>query len=133
VDEQRPAPHALDGSVQGVEPGMTEVSRSDFLFVQDRDSYLKVERSAIVRVVAEGKYVEIHTSDRRFVLRGSLDGLMKQVADGRLVRVNRWTAVNIRHVDRITSSSVEVTGVEVTLSRKYRANLLASLLLVKGE
>jgi two-component system LytT family response regulator len=87
----------------------------------------RVERNAINLLRAEGNYVEVHTRDRRFVLRNSLRETITQLGEERFIQVNRHTAVNIGHLERVDCDSLELDGQCITLSRCYRENLMSHL------
>ena len=105
----------------------------DVVYIRDRNGLQRVDRGRIRLVEADGNYVEIHTLDRRFVLRNSLREVMIQLGDDRFVQVNRHTAVNIERLVRVDCDSLEVDDQCITLSRNYRTNLLDRLQVLCGR
>lgn len=105
----------------------------DVVYIRDRQGLLRVERGNIRLMQADGNYVEIHTVDRRFVLRNSLREVLNQLGTDRFVQVNRHTAVNVERLSRVDCDSLELDGQSVTLSRNYRANLLQHIEVLCGR
>ncbi len=115
------APH------QKVDARADTARTQDAVFIRDRHGLQRVERNAINLLRAEGNYVEVHTRDRRFVLRNSLRETITQLGEERFIQVNRHTAVNIGHLERVDCDSLELDGQCITLSRCYRENLMSHL------
>jgi two-component system, LytTR family, response regulator len=107
--------------------GMADPVGLEPLFVQEGKDLKRIDRQYITLLATEGKYVEIHTTGRRFVLRLSLCVLMKQLNCLRFCQVNRNTVINVHYLQRITPREVEVAGMRVPLSRRYRATLMQEL------
>ncbi len=105
----------------------------DPVFIRDKHGYQRLGRSCIQLLQADGNYVELHTAQQRFVLRTSLRELIHQLGEDRFVQVNRSTAVNVDHLERVDPDSVEVAGAVITLSRSYRQELLERLHVLCGR
>lgn len=103
------------------------------VFVRDRNGLQRVECGNITCLNADGNYVEIQTTERRFVLRTSLCDVVQQLCDKRFVRVNRQTAVNIDHITRVDYDSLLIGDKCITLSRNYRNDLLSRLHVLGGR
>ncbi len=103
------------------------------LFLRDRNGLQRVERTDIRSLVADGNYVELHTIDKRFVLRNSLREVLMQLDDHRFVQVNRNTVINIDRLFRVDADSVEVDGQCLTLSRNFRNALIDRLNILSGR
>jgi DNA-binding LytR/AlgR family response regulator len=118
--------HPDQNSMEEAE-GMADPVGLEPLFVQEGKDLKRIDRQYITLLATEGKYVEIHTTGRRFVLRLSLCVLMKQLNCLRFCQVNRNTVINVHYLQRITPREVEVAGMRVPLSRRYRATLMQEL------
>jgi hypothetical protein len=55
-------------------------------------------------ILASGSYVDIKTIDKSYVLRTSLDGILKEINDKNFIRIHRSTIINIDFVDKIIYS-----------------------------
>lgn len=105
----------------------------DAVFVRDRTGLQRIFRSEIRSLVADGNYVELHTADKRFVLRNSLKEVLQQLNDDRFAQVNRNTVINVDRLARVDCDCVEVDGHHITLSRSFRSALLDRLNILCGR
>ncbi len=103
------------------------------LYIRDRFCLHRVHRSCFRSLHAAGNYVEMQTGARRFVLRGSLSEMLTVLGAAEFLMVNRKTAVNIQHLQRVDSETVEVDGQVITLTRAFRKALLDRLNIVSGR
>jgi len=115
------------------ESSVVEEDAADSVFVRDRCGLQRVCRSFILVLRADGNYVELLTTGKRFVLRTSLRDVIQQLGEQRFPQVNRNTAVNLDRLDRVDLDSVEVGGELITLSRSYRSALLDRLQVLSGR
>jgi DNA-binding LytR/AlgR family response regulator len=135
------AHHAHDGSSEPVilpirpprSPQPTVEDHADCVFIRDRSGLQRICRSGILLLRADGNYVELLTTSKRFVLRTSLRDVIQQLGEQRFPQVNRNTAVNLDRLDRVDLDSVEVEGEVITLSRSYRSALLDRLQVLSGR
>lgn len=102
-------------------------------FVKDARGLVRLDTARILYLKAEGNYVELHTPDRRVVLRNSLAEVLKMLPEGLMCQVNRAEAVNMQHVERITADEVVVDKRVFTLSKSYRAALMAGLKIISAR
>jgi DNA-binding LytR/AlgR family response regulator len=116
----------LESTSTAMPPRYGQHPAQPVVFVRDRHGLHRVPQSAIRSLHAEGNYVELHCGHRRFVLRTSLRELMLQLGHA-FTQVNRNTAVNRQHVERVDPDSVTVDGMEHTLSRSFRSALLEGI------
>ncbi len=112
---------------------LDEEDPADCVFVRDRCGLQRVCRSTILVLRADGNYVELLTTGKRFVLRTSLRDVIQQLGEHRFPQVNRNTAVNLDRLDRVDLDSVEVGSEVITLSRSYRPTLLDRLQVLSGR
>lgn len=71
---------------------LTAVDKARIVFVNVDD---------IDWVAADGNYARIHTRDRTFAIRATLNGLEKQLDPGHFARIHRSTLVNVRRIREI--------------------------------
>ncbi|WP_299443698.1 LytTR family DNA-binding domain-containing protein [uncultured Aquimarina sp.] len=56
-------------------------------------------------ITASGSYVDIKTIDKSYVLRTSLDGVLKDIDDKKFIRIHRSTIINIDYIDKLIYSN----------------------------
>ncbi|MEQ8810999.1 MAG: response regulator transcription factor [Imperialibacter sp.] len=102
----------------------------DFFFVKAGDKLLKVSADDILWVeVAEDRYCDIVTADRRYHLRTSLSSLESKLNTQLFFRTHRTCIVNLRKVDSIDEGdfTISIDGRDVPLGKTFKASLLKRL------
>ncbi len=69
--------------------------------------------------VAEGNYVNVQSALKRFTIRQSLSAILEKLPTDVFKQTHRSYIVNKNKVQRVTSTSVFINGVEIPLSRTY--------------
>ncbi|HVH68819.1 MAG TPA: LytTR family DNA-binding domain-containing protein [Gemmatimonadales bacterium] len=102
------------------------------LLVESNGHGVFVRTSDIDWMEAAKNYVRLHLGDRTHVLRSTLSALERRLDPERFRRVSRSALVNLDRVREVQpwfhgdAIVILETGARVTLSRRYRRNLLAS-------
>ncbi|TYB69430.1 response regulator transcription factor [Bizionia gelidisalsuginis] len=88
---------------------------------QFKDGYdtVNLKHSDIRYFVADGNYVTIQTTSRKYIVRQSLIALEEKLSSDLFIKSHRSYIVNKSKVERVTSNSVVVNGLEIPLSRTY--------------
>ena len=98
----------------------------DRLMVSVGNRYVLLPVSEILYLQADDKYVEIHTSDKKHLLRETLTDLEAKLDPTRFARIHRSCIVNLDAIRQLTPRShgdywVELTnGERLVMSRRYR-------------
>jgi DNA-binding LytR/AlgR family response regulator len=99
------------------------------LSVKERGRIILVEVSQIDRVTSEGNYVKLHTKNKAYLLRETMNAMEQKLDPNVFVRLRRSTIVRIEHIAELHplfNGEFEVvlkTGVKHLSSRRYRKNL----------
>jgi two-component system, LytTR family, response regulator len=121
-----------DGSRRG---GPVELARAQLgavrrLPVPDGEGLRLIECSAIHWLEADDNYVHVHTAEREYLLRRTLQDLLQQLGEERFARIHKSAAVNVAEIaglDRMPKGDYEVrlrSGVRLRLSRRFAQALL---------
>lgn len=95
------------------------------LFVKEHNmSYTRLHLDALLWIRSEGNYLELHTANKRFLIRSSLRDFLTRYAHIPLVRTHKSHAVRLPAIEHIHHSTVTVAGSEIPLSRNFREQLL---------
>lgn len=79
-------------------------------------------------VKSEKNYIEINTEDKKFVLRQSLDGFIKELKSKDFIRVHRSYAVNKKYIDSYQKQTILIMGHKIPVSRNYKKEIQAVLM-----
>ncbi|MEQ3663897.1 MULTISPECIES: LytR/AlgR family response regulator transcription factor [unclassified Olleya] len=88
---------------------------------QFKDGYdiVNLNFSDIRYFVAEGNYVNIYTLTKRFTIRQSLMGVMDKLPTDSFKQTHRSYLVNKNKIEKVTSNTVVINGLDIPLSRTY--------------
>lgn len=98
---------------------------NDYIFVRAGKDIKKLKISDIVYVSVYGKYIELHTLDRRFLVRSSMSLILERLPKT-FEKIHKAYAVNLEFLDTINveDSTVKVGSETLPLSRNYKKSLL---------
>ena len=128
---QAPGNEALAQLLQQIKGGGDTPHRLFPLREGSRTSF--VEPAEIRYVSASGYYIEVHTAEKRHLLRYSLTQMQEDLAPYGFVRIHRSTIINPRYLAEIShnsSSDLEVklrNGETFRVSKSYREELMSHL------
>ncbi len=83
-----------------------------------------VDPSEIRYIKADDKYIEIYTTENRYVERNSLNSFMMRLKNTSFIRLHRSFIVNTNFIDKITNNTVIIGQEVIPLSRKYKEEFL---------
>src|SRR5438045_3923341 len=123
---------ALHGAVAaGPEESAARRHPERLLVVDDGRSFF-VRTADVDWIEAARNYVRLHVGDRTHTVRTTLAALEARLDEARFRRVSRSALVNLDRVREVQpwfhgdAIVILETGAQVTLSRRYRANLLGT-------
>jgi len=98
--------------------------------VPEGDGLKLIECATIHWLEADDNYVHVHTGDREYLLRRTLQDLLQQLGEERFARIHKSAAVNVGQIaalERMPKGDYEVrlrSGARLRLSRRYASALL---------
>ena len=96
----------------------------DCAFVKYNYQFVKVPLADILFVAADSNHINLHTNDKKFVLRLSLSQLFDRLIFDRLIRIHRSYAVNIDAIQSFTEQKVLTGKGELPIGRNYKKDFL---------
>ncbi|SDD44214.1 two component transcriptional regulator, LytTR family [Dyadobacter soli] len=103
-------------------------SPRNFLFVKDGYVFRKVFFDELLYLESEANYVLLHlTSQKRIMVRSTINDFMEQLEPGRFVRIHRRFAVNTHFIEDIFPNELSVHGEKLPIGKSYREELLRGL------
>ncbi len=137
VEQGRRAQRAGEAVYQltGVAPGPARpaAAQPDRMVIKARGRVFFVKTSAIEWVEANGDYARLHSAERSYLLRRTMNEMEARLDPRLFVRVSRSAIVNLDQVrDLVPVARGEfrvrlLTGAEIKLTRNYREKLEARL------
>jgi len=107
-----------------------DVLFKDSFFIKVADRIVKVKYDEVLWIeLAEEKYINIVTSEKKLRMRCSLRQLKDKISSNVLLRVNRTHIANAAKIDSINEAkqTIVIGGTEMPLGRTYKQQLLNKL------
>jgi DNA-binding LytR/AlgR family response regulator len=93
---------------------------NDCLFVKTNYQFVKIPLSSLLYVSAENNYIHIVTSERKYVLRLSLNQFMEKVSWNKLCRIHRSHLVNTDAIQSFTEQEVTVGKEVLPVGKQFK-------------
>jgi DNA-binding LytR/AlgR family response regulator len=93
---------------------------NDNLFVKMNYRFVKLPLSSICYVAADNNHAHLVASDKKYVVRLSLNQVLESIGWDRLIRIHRSYAVNIDAVSSFTEQEVTVNKDILPVGRQYK-------------
>ena len=103
-----------------------EVENS-FLPIKDKGVLVKVFVKDIDYFKSENAYVEVHSNEKMYLIRSSLEKVLQSLESDSFLRTHRSFAVNRNKVQATASDHLIINDQEIPISRKYKEILLKVL------
>jgi two-component system LytT family response regulator len=110
-----------------------QTNSSDRLLVPEGERLQLIDSTSIDWLEADDNYVHVHTANRDYLLRRTLQDLLSQLGEQRFARIHKSAAVNISAISSFTplfKGDYEVSlrnGRTLRLSRRYKDALFARM------
>lgn len=102
-------------------------ANSDFYFVKDKNSYIKLKFDSILYAEACDSYTIIYTVNGKHMVSQTLKVIEEKFSKHNFYRVHRTYLVNLKLIDKIQPKSLMIGNVEIPISDNHRADLLSLL------
>lgn len=100
---------------------------SDSLFIRTNGMLVKLKLQDIIYLEADANYTQVHSKDKKFVIRSTLKELEGKLDPNRFVRVHKSFLINLSEIDSIQAESVHISGKEIPISRNQYSWLLQQI------
>lgn len=100
---------------------------SAWLLLNLPDCVRRINTQQIYYVEVQNRMLHYHTTLGEFVLRGTMQGVEKELECYHFVRCNHWYLVNLSHVSEVRRDMVLVGDTELEISRRNRTAFLNAL------
>lgn len=91
----------------------------NFIIKRDGHKEIKILFSDILFVKSDGNYLDIYTTDKKYVIRQSLDTLYLELDSSIFSKTHRSYIVNTTKITAKTSAAVFINSIEIPLSRNF--------------
>jgi len=98
--------------------------KQDFVFIKDGHTYIKINQKEVLMIESEGNYIKIHTIEKRYLIRCTINKAIEKMKQSYFVRVHRSFCVNINRVTKFDEHYITLEHVKVPIGRNYRENFI---------
>jgi two-component system response regulator LytT len=88
-----------------------------YLHIKDNYHFIKIPLQDILWFQSDKNYVEVMTTEKKYIIRNSLKRLMEQLPTTDFVKCYKQFIININHVKSFNSYAVEINGHQIPISR----------------
>ncbi|GGM95756.1 hypothetical protein GCM10010967_31540 [Dyadobacter beijingensis] len=100
----------------------------NYLFVKDGYVFRKVFFDELLYLESEANYVLLHlTSQKKIVVRSTINDFTEQLDPGRFLRIHRRFAVNSHYIEDIFPNEISLRSEKLPIGKSYREELLRVL------
>jgi len=97
------------------------------IFVKSSLQKIKVKLSDINWVEALGDYVRLLTTDSNIIVLSSMKSFSEKLPEDQFLRIHKSYIINLQKVDKYNSTTVELCGQKLPLSRNRKLDLRQAL------
>ncbi len=91
-----------------------------YVFIRDKNDYLRLELASIVYVEATGDFVQIHLQNgQKHLVLVNLKHLEAQLPTGNFIRISRTHLINSDRITAIRQQQVELDQVSLPIGKSY--------------
>ncbi|SOD93717.1 LytR/AlgR family response regulator transcription factor [Spirosoma fluviale] len=120
----KPVSAAVTPLEKGTRDRETILQINDHLFVKQNYQFVKINVDDLLYLEADNVYTTLVTSNRKYVIRLTLSGILERMNLPSLVRIHRSYAVNIHKVDSFNDTELSIGTQLLPLSRSYKEDFL---------
>ena len=104
-----------------------QLQMKNYIFVKNNKEIKKVNLKDIYYITVDRKYLEIHTNDKRYIIRSTLTDFEKRLPET-FVKIHKAYIINLAYMDSILVEEgiVKLGDKTVPLSRNFKKELLSS-------
>ena len=100
---------------------------NDAIFIKEGHYFHKVKFSDILYLESEHVYVQVHTAEKKFLVRTSMQQYMSHFDEKKFFRIHRSYVVNLEQIQTISADHVVIKAVELPIAKTCQEELLSRL------
>jgi DNA-binding LytR/AlgR family response regulator len=116
--------------VESIRSNIGSESNSKNLFIKVDSKYVKLDLNEIRYVEALSDYVSVHTDKGRFIILGTMNGMIAKLDQNKFIRIHRSYIANIDRIESIQEGSAMIEGKQLPVSRSSKDNLMKRIKLI---
>ncbi|MGX4598916.1 LytR/AlgR family response regulator transcription factor [Faecalimicrobium sp. JNUCC 81] len=107
--------------------------RENFIIIENKGSITKVSISSITYIEVMKKELTIHTIDKTYYTKNSMDKIEKELEKYNFFRCHKSYLININHIQYISKNTVSINDDDIPVSKHRISNLKTKLTHTLGD
>jgi DNA-binding LytR/AlgR family response regulator len=100
-----------------------EAKEISWVFIKDGNTVRKISSDDIVYIESEHVYIKIHTAERSFLHRSSLQQFILELNNPKFIQSHRSFLVNMDYANEMSSTHLRVGNVNIPVSRNFKQSV----------
>lgn len=96
---------------------------NNHIILQDGMRTINIQINDIIYLQSEGNYVHIYMENNHFLIRITLSQLLEKLPQNKFQRIHQRNAIHINKEFTIQKDIIEIKGIKLSISDKYKAEL----------
>jgi DNA-binding LytR/AlgR family response regulator len=97
------------------------------LFIKEKDLFSKILLTDILYIRSDNNYLELHTTQKKYIIRETLKNIMSQFPKDSFFRTHKSFIINLKAITAINHLYVLIGQIEIPIAPDNRSELLSKL------
>ena len=98
--------------------------KQNFVFIKDGNTYIKIKQNDVLVLEADGNYVKVHTNEKMYLIRCTINKAIEKMKQPFFVRVHRSFCVNINKITKFDEHEIILESHKVPIGRNYKEDFI---------
>ncbi len=109
---------------QNIEEEENIYLKQKFVFIKDGTTYIKIYQNDVLMIESDGNYVKIHTTERQYLIRCTINKAIEKLKQSYFVRVHRSFCLNINKILKFDEHEITLENAKVPIGRNYKEDFI---------
>jgi DNA-binding LytR/AlgR family response regulator len=97
--------------------------KSVSIFIKEDQVTYRVNTELIYFIEAYGNYLKVHTAEKTYVSRQTMQEMLNQLPEDEFIRVHKSYIISLSHIDSISGNRIKLKGEEIPVGETYKMEL----------
>ncbi|MCO5236972.1 MAG: response regulator [Chitinophagaceae bacterium] len=96
----------------------------EYIFIKHNYHFVKIGIGNLLYVATDNNYISLVTTERKYLVRLSLNSFLEKIIAPKIVRVHRSYAINMDKITSFNDQLIYLDKTEIPIGRNYRESFL---------
>jgi len=112
---------------EGEDTHMSNTVLKDSIFVKKQHLYYRIQFADIQYIKADNVYLEVHTVDKKFLVRSPLKDYLGKLPQNKFYRAHKSYIVNVDHINAINSKDIMINNKLIPISKDFKEFIISAM------